>query len=351
MKVLFCGKDKFTYHRTKVLLEGLKKAKGITCSTLSIEERNAVNAAKLKELSSEVDFVIVPAFRHKDVSWVKRHSQAPVVFDPLISEYLTKVIDYGQWYKAPTKFLFDYSVLRHADFLLADTEAMKQYYSKWFCFPKDKIGVVPVGYISSDFEPKKHITTDGKFHVGFYGSFVPLQGTDVIAKAAALLKNENIIFDMIGNGATYGEFLKIKEKNKLSNIQLHGWLPYEKLSDTIAGFDICLGIFGRSGKAERVIPNKLFHYAAMQKCTITRESDAINEIFSPQNNIITIVPNADKLAESILALKNNQTQTQSISEASYNLISNSFNEHSIAEKLINFLSQQQQQPLLFELKK
>ncbi len=337
MKILFCGKDKFSYHRTRVLIEGLKKIENVSCSTFSISARDASNAQKLKELSIDVDYVIVPAFRHKDVRWVKKNSQAPVVFDPLISEYLTKVIDYGQWYKAATKYLFDRRTLNGADFLLADTEAMKSYYTRNFGFPAQRICVVPVGYISDDFVPKNHPTSDRDFHVGFYGSFVPLQGADVIAKAAFLLKNENLVFDMIGNGATYNNFLKIKEQNKLSNIKLHGWLPYEQLSDTIAEFDICLGIFGRSGKAARVIPNKLFHYGAMQKCMITRDSSAIREIFDPNKNIIVVEPMAEKLAEAILEIKKNQIRKQYIAEAGHQLISTMFNEKIIANRLVDFL--------------
>lgn len=336
MKILFCGKDKFSYHRTRVLIEGLKNTKGIELSVLSVGGRNAGNAALLKTQSAEADVVLVPAFRHKDVKWVKKHSMAPVVFDPLISEYLTKVIDYRQWFKAPSKYLFDYSVLHAADYILADTEAMKEYYSRFFRIPANKIGVVPVGFISNDFKPLKREITDSR-RVCFYGSFVPLQGSDIIAKSAHLLQKEQVSFDIIGHGATYADFLKIIQQNNLTNINLHGWLAYDQLSNAIAEADVCLGIFGKSGKATRVIPNKLFHYAAMQKCIITLESKAIREIFTPGENIITVDRNPQQLAEAIMHMLQNKKSSDDIAKKAHHVIAGSFNEKAIAERLVYLL--------------
>lgn len=339
IKVLFCGKDKFIYHRTRVILKGIEKTPGISATVFPISKRDSENASTLSKLSAENDFVFVPAFRHKDVAWVKKHSNAPVVFDPLISEYLTKVIDYGQWYKAPTKYLLDFRAIHAADYLIADTQAMKDYYGGFFHFPPSKTAVVPVGYIADDFSPLKNNNDNSDFHTGFYGSFVPLQGTDVIAKAASLLRNENIVFDIIGNGATYKSFLSSIEKMKVPNIRLLGWLPYKDLSEAISRFDVALGIFGGSGKAARVIPNKLFHYAAMKKCIITLDSKAVREIFSPGENIIGIKRDAETLAETILKLKEDTALREKIAGAGCDLVSESFNEISIAKTLLRFLTE------------
>jgi len=341
IKILFCGKDHFSYHRTSVILKGIEKHNDIIAEKLTLSGRDKQNAEKLKSLSTKCDFVFVPAFRHKDVAWIKRHSNAPVVFDPLISEYLTKVIDYGQWYKAPTKYLLDAKAIHHADLLIADTQEMKEYYSRFFHYPESRIAVIPVGFIADDFVPSEKQNVDDSFHAGFYGSFVPLQGTDVIAEAALLLKKEDIVFDIVGNGATYKDFLSLIQKNDLSNIRLHGWLPYNQLPDMISSFDVALGIFGRSGKATRVIPNKLFHYAAMNRCIITRESNAIREIFTPGVNIVTITPTAENLAEVLIRLKNNHNEKHEIAQKGHDLITEKFNENCIANLLYSFLSDKQ----------
>lgn len=320
-----------------VLLDGLKKLEDVNSEVFRIEKRNKAEGAKLAELSADADFVIVPAFRHKDVRWVKKFATAPVVFDPLISTYLTKVIDYGHYHKAVFKYISDFRSLRAADYLLADTFEMKKYYQRFFCIPEHKIGVVPVGYISDHFVPAGNKVEFEELVVGFYGSFVPLQGTDIIAEAARILKDEPVRFEIIGSGARYSQFRQKIEKHGLNNIHLNGWLPYEKLAAKLQEFDIALGIFGRSGKAARVIPNKLFHYAALQKCVISRRSPAIPEIFDDRD-MISIETNGQELASAIMTLKNDRQKRSSLAMSAYEKISSEYNEIAIARRLVSFLS-------------
>ena len=44
------------------------------------------------------------------------------------------------------------------------------------------------------------------------------------------------------------------EQYGLKNIEWEAWVPYQALIDRISEADVCLGIFGSSGKAARVIP-------------------------------------------------------------------------------------------------
>lgn len=321
-----------------VLLEGLNKLEGIDCQVMRIHKRGKEDGKKLEELSKNIDFVVVPAFRHKDVRWVKRYSKAPVVFDPLISTYLTKVVDYRHYHKTLFKYFADFRSLRAADYLIADTQAMKEYYHRVFAISYQKIGVIPVGFISDHFKPGAERETQQDIVVGFYGSFVPLQGTDVIAEAARILKDEPIRFEIVGSGARYAEFQQQIRKFDLKNVHLNGWLPYEQLAVKLCEFDIALGIFGRSGKAKRVIPNKLFHYAAMQKCMITRKSPAIPEIFN-DDHIVSIEADGQHLASAIMELKNDKPKRLRMAMSAYLKVSAEFNEIATAERFVKFLSE------------
>ena len=69
-------------------MNGLKARDDVELLTLRIKERNWRTFQHIRRLSSEVDFVVVPSFRHKDIAFVKLASKAPVVFDPLISKYM-----------------------------------------------------------------------------------------------------------------------------------------------------------------------------------------------------------------------------------------------------------------------
>jgi glycosyltransferase involved in cell wall biosynthesis len=53
---------------------------------------------------------------------------------------------------------------------------------------------------------------------------------------------------------------------------------------------VCLGIFGDTKKAERVIPNKVFQILAAGRSLITRDSPAIRELLHPTRGIRLIAP-------------------------------------------------------------
>lgn len=340
MKILFAGKDKFEYHRTLVLLEGLKHCDDIEFDLFFINNRNAKSGNLFRKKTADFDFVIVPAFRHRDVRWVKKYSSAPVVFDPLISKYLTRVIDFKQWYKAPMKYFLDWRALRSADYVLADTEAMRQYYIRKWKLKEKNTAVLPIGFIEKDF-PQESMKQPGPgvFKVGFYGSFVPLQGVDVIIKAASLLNEDpEIQFEIIGSGYEKKKIDALQKKLGNRNIEYTGWLPYNHLATKIAGFDICLGIFGSSIKADYVVPNKVFHYAAMQKCIISKRTVGIREVFSQNENIFLIDNNPQSLVSAIFDLKENWEQRLHLAHNASELIRAEYNERKIAEKLIEILN-------------
>ena len=67
----------------------------------------------------------------------------------------------------------------------------------------------------------------------------------------------------------------------LHDIRFIDWIQYEQLPKAISAADVCLGVFGKSAKAARVIPNKVFQVLASQRPLITMDSPAIREIVSP----------------------------------------------------------------------
>jgi glycosyltransferase involved in cell wall biosynthesis len=71
------------------------------------------------------------------------------------------------------------------------------------------------------------------------------------------------------------------------------WAPYRELADWIDHADVCLGIFGDSDKASRVIPNKVFQILAMGKPLITRDSPAIRELLAADMPGVYLIPPAD----------------------------------------------------------
>ena len=337
MTILFAGKKGFEYNRTKVLIAGLKQLKGVTVLEYEFGTKNESIARELIKRSAEADFVMVPSFRHSDVKFVKKYTQKPIVFDPLISNYLTKVVDYGHYWKAPVKYVSDFFPMRRSDVLIADTEQHKHYFHRIFRVPQEKIHVVPVGVNTSKFTPQDMPVSD-KYRVGFYGSFNPLQGVEKIIDVANLLRDEkNITFEIIGDGTTFSKVEKRKESYGLSNINFLRWLPYDQLNQEINKFDLCLGIFGNSLKSDMVVPNKIFHYAALGKPIITKDTLAIRDAFRFDSEIVLTSNSPEDIAAKILELKGSSEKSEAIGAAALSRIHKEYHEVAVAERLVKAL--------------
>ena len=342
MIILFAGKYTGEYNRDKILIEGLRNQNDITLIEYKFEKRRNFNRKKFQNLSEQSDVIYCPSFSHKFVRLIKKHTTKPVVFDPLISYYLTKVFDYQNVKRrsprALRNYLKDKLPFDATDILLADTLEHKKYYHKTFNIPLEKIDILPVGANTSLFKP----TTNEINHpliVGFYGGFIPLQGVKFIIEAANLLKdNRSLIFNLIGSGYEYEKIQKLVSGYDLKNIHFDGWVDYDNLPLKISKFDICLGIFGDTPKASLVIPNKIYHYAAMGKPIITMDSPAVREIFSPNKNIELVKNTGKAISEKILALINDPKKRKNLGINARNLAEKEFNQDIIAQKLIDIIN-------------
>ena len=106
----------------------------------------------------------------------------------------------------------------------------------------------------------------------FFGTFLELHGTEVIAET--ILKSQSLPLDwrLIGNGPKKQEFVEMVDG--LDHVQMLDRVDYNALPNEIASADIVLGIFGSGEKASRVIPNKVYQALAVGRPMITMRSKA-----------------------------------------------------------------------------
>lgn len=340
MNILVTGNYNTEYNRTSIILDGLKKL-GHEVIEIPFRKKRITAAAKkeIREWDKKADLIFMPSFTHVNVRSVKKITTKPLVFDPLISRYLSKVFDYkAVWKYSPRaykNYLKDKISMTHADLVFADTLAHKKYYNTRIGIPEEKIHVLPVGVNEDLFYPLHHKKKDNSFVVGFYGSFIPLHGTDVIVETAALLKNEkDIRFVLLGDGVQFNQIKTGLNKNHMQNVELKGWIKYQDLNSEINAFNVCLGIFGSSLKADKVVPNKIYHYMACQKPVITKDTEAMREIFTNGKDVLLTQVNPKQVAEKILFLKENPEIRESISLAGYSNVVKNHNSKSVGNKFI-----------------
>jgi len=291
------------------------------------------------------DFILVPYMGQLDVLIIwpfAKLKRKPIVWDVFISLYDTIVNDRKLISKrsllAHIIYFEEWLASRAADFLFLDTKSHANYFADLFKISPKKIGYVFVGAETDKFYPKKvnlNESLDKHFTILFYGQFIPLHGIETIVYSAKLLSNENIKFIIIGEGQESVRIDNLIKKMNLKNIKRISWVPYSDLIDYINYAHICLGIFGNSEKAKRVIPNKVYQILSCKRPIITANTLAIKELIDFLGfsyPLIFLVPpkNPEALAEKILLIRK---QYQKIITDINNLSFSPINSKTIGDQL------------------
>ena len=223
--------------------------------------------------------VWVPCFRQRDLIAARHwcdHQNVPLIFDPLISAYDKQVWErfkFNASSRAARHLLRrERNLFTQADLVIADTPCHADYFTQTLGVPPTKICVVYVGADEAMFTPAPERVPNQTLDVLFYGSFLPLHGTQTIIEAARIYQGPAIRWSMLGDGPAKPECQK--SAANLSNVIFEQQQPYPSLPRRIHQADILLGVFGTTQKAGRVIPNKVFQALAAGRPVITRAAPA-----------------------------------------------------------------------------
>ncbi|MCA9109271.1 MAG: glycosyltransferase [Planctomycetaceae bacterium] len=253
------------------------------------------------------DLVWVPCFRQRDARaaarWSKRRG-IPVIFDPLISTYDKQVFERQKFvadsHSARKLLRWESSLFLLFDKLIADTDCHADFFHEVLGYPRERIDVIPVSAEEELFAPREKSVSSDPLIVLFYGSFIHLHGIDVIIEAASAVPE--VQWNLLGDGPLRAKYAELAAHQK--NVQLMPSVPYSQLQEQIGTSDILLGVFSPSGKAGRVIPNKVYQSLACGRPVITRKSPAYPSTIRSQpgtaSGMIFVDPgNADALAEAV----------------------------------------------------
>jgi glycosyltransferase involved in cell wall biosynthesis len=326
MRILWLGTYERDYTRTRVLMAGLRElgVEVVECqrplweltrhkagSFLSPARLPGVAARFIAAWGSmaveqrrlpPVDAVVAGYPHQPDAlpAWVfARGRRVPLVVDAMISLSDTLGGDRARVGAATAAGLaaLDKATLRCADLVVADTDAHAAYYADRFGVAPQRIVVARLGAESDVFRPAP--SPEGPTRALFYGKLAPLHGLDTVVEAARLPGVPPI--RLIGEGQL-GDWLRREiEFGRAPNVEHVPWVEHEQLGAELAAASICLGIFGRSSKAARVVPNKVYHAMAVGRPVVTADTPAAREVLDDGETALLVPPGDPAALASALA--------------------------------------------------
>jgi glycosyltransferase involved in cell wall biosynthesis len=232
----------------------------------------------------DVDAFIVGYPGHFDLPAARRAAHGrPLVFNPLVSLADTLVGDRRRFradsLAARVLETVDRRAFRAADVVVADTAADAQFFAGLA-----GLAEVPVCFVGAEdglFKPGW--SPPDRFVALFVGKLIPLQGVETILEAAR--QAPEIDFRLVGSGQ-----LERLLAARPPNVEHVPWVEYERLPAEIQRSGCSLGIFGASGKAQRVIPNKAFQAIACAAPLITADTPAARELLVADESALLVPP-------------------------------------------------------------
>lgn len=276
--------------------------------------------------SPRPDFLFVGYSGHFDVvpAWVlSRLRRVPLVFDAFLSLYDSLVLDRTTIVPGSLKARLlagvDRTACRLADRVLIDTESHRDFFCRTFAVPAEKIWVLPIGADETVFHPAPGSAAPGRpFTVLHFGRYIPLHGLETVVRAAAILEAEGepCRFLLVGDGEERARIEALARELGVRSLEFHPALPPERLAPVVRSADLCLGIFGRTGKASRVVPNKVYEAMAAGRPVITGDSPAARELLTDGVDcLLSAMGDPRALAEGIRRLSRDPALALRIGEA------------------------------------
>jgi len=341
------GTYEASYDRNQVLMQGMREAgiEVIEChvplwetmryktSAFKGRAQYVVVAAKLALAHAQLcfryllapphDIVLVGYLGQFDVfparllSWLRRK---PLVFDAFVSLYDTAVEDRKVFRRgslsATLLWLIDRWSCKLSDLVLLDTNQHIEYFCEEFDLDPSKFQRVPVGAAPTYAAEGPPAPRGERFVVLHYSKFAPLHGMSYILDAANQLRDDpDIVFKIVGGGQTFNASKAYAERLSLENLELIPWLEPEQLRQAMREAQVCLGIFGDTPKARRVVPNKVYQCLAAGAAVITGRSPASEELLVDREHaLLCEMASGKAIAASILDLKRSPALRQRLGE-------------------------------------
>jgi glycosyltransferase involved in cell wall biosynthesis len=221
--------------------------------------------------------VVVPYPGHALVAAVKAACDAPVVLDLFLSAYDTVVEDRrlvhpgslaARWLQH-----LDRAACAAADLVLLDTPANAAYVADLTGLPPERFAWLPVHDPDVGAPSPLPVVANGPLRVLFFGTGVPLHGLAVLL--AAIAEVPAVHLTLVGGERALRDQARAQLGDRLALEP--EFVDSPTLRELLAQCHLVTGVFGSSGKAQRVVPFKVVHALAAGRPVVTADTPAIDQ--------------------------------------------------------------------------
>ena len=183
--------------------------------------------------------------------------------------------------------------------IIVVTDSFKNYLISKHNINNKKVGVFKNGIVLRNVKKvnnqksnilKNKLKIQDKIIISYIGTHGLAHGLRFILRSIQKVKNKNIIFIFIGDGAEKENLLKFSKKLKIKNFKFLDSVSKNKILDFISISDYALVNLKKSDDFKNVIPSKIFENIALYKPILLGVEGESKELINKYNVGVPFVP-------------------------------------------------------------
>ena len=268
-----------------------------------------------------------------------------IVYD--VHEWYPELSYYGVKELFRFKFLrmIDKLFSRSADLLIATEDEKARRYEEY----REKRDVLILGHfppldlfsLFPSSKPSLNSLKQKPFVVGYVGGLTLDRGVLTILEVVYLAKRKSqkkikVLYVGSFSMQKHRDITLDYAKNKSIDLEITGWLPYEKIPEQIARMDVCMALLHPKPYYVNAIPIKLFEYMASGKPIIASDLKNIRSILEESQSGVVADPfNTHQLADILLNLMDDKEKQIRMGQSGRQYIEEGHNWLILEKKLVD----------------
>lgn len=222
--------------------------------------------------------------------------------------------------------------------------------------PGDKISVIPnfvdIGFVTP--QPRHNAFSaehgwNDKFVVLFAGNVGMSQGLEMVLETAQKLEHlPDLLFMIVGNGASKPYLEQQAREMKLTNLRFLPYQPYSRVPELYSASDVCL-IPLRKGFTEDSVPSKLFTIMAVARpviAAVDSRSDTGKVVRDGECGLCIPPEDADEMAKAVMCLYKDREEAKRLGENGHDFVQGNYTRQAVAQRYQELFSYVTRQPIV-----